>query len=343
MTVAHALMQLKPGARQVHEASFITSGSSPLTAGFQRLYRAAVLCTRTSYETSPTNLSKPPAARELLGDATEKAIFRFCDQVANAHFNPGDVTDDMRKANPKTGEIPFSSRNKWQASVHTSLTAPGAPRYFLLVKGAPERVMDLCAHVSLVPGSHSAAAGWQKSIQEGCEELGSLGERVLGFAEREIPDVAPGYVFTEDKIMQYMSGMTFLGLLALNDPPRESVPPAIKECKAAGINVVMVTGDFAPTASAIASKIGIFPKDFKASLRKGGDLLRMTSVELQDVLNQETVKLPPLLITGDEINSFEEVSGLVPKPECSKWTLIMFYIVCLVFHSGALEGRSQAC
>ena len=312
MTVAHVLLHHKGGARQVHKASYLTNNDHQLSPGFQRLFRAAILCTRTSYETSASNLSKPPGSRELLGDATEKAIFRFCDQVAATHLNPGPVTEDMRKSNPKAGEIPFSSRNKWQASVHSTISTPDSPpRYFLVVKGAPERVMDLCTNTSFVGGGEGPTQGWQASARLGCEELGSMGERVLAFAETEITDVAPGTVFTDDRIMECMTDMTFLGLITMQDPPRLQVPAAIQLCQRAGINVVMVTGDFASTAVAIASQVGIISEAKKSHVRTGKSLLKMSESELEAILEMDGAHLPPLLVTGDEINRFNDVSTIL--------------------------------
>jgi len=114
----------------------------------------------------------------------------------------------MRDANPKVAEIPFSSRNKWQASVHLSYNTATTttPIYTLLVKGAPERVMEFCTTTNAITAEEASMGEWQESIKAGCEELGSMGERVLAFASREIVDIPHDTVLSEDLILQHMVG-----------------------------------------------------------------------------------------------------------------------------------------
>jgi sodium/potassium-transporting ATPase subunit alpha len=92
--------------------------------------------------------------------------------------------------------------------------------------------------------------------------FGKNGERVLGFAmlplNKEIYHQDYGFVTsTPDNFNFPMENFIFVGLISLMDPPKESVPYAIKKCQSAGIKVIMVTGDQPPTAAAIAKQIGI--------------------------------------------------------------------------------------
>lgn len=94
-------------------------------------------------------------------------------------------------------------------------------------------------------------------VSESCQYLGSQGERVLACADLELTkDALMGSELTEDCMMGMLHrGLRFLGLISLVDPPRPEVPGAIRQCKQAGIRVMMVTGDHQATAAAIARKV----------------------------------------------------------------------------------------
>lgn len=80
-------------------------------------------------------------------------------------------------------------------------------------------------------------------FEEAYRNLGSMGERVLGFCDMELPGFPPDHKFNLDERSDFeVEGLRFLGLVALIDPPRASVPGAIEKCKVAGVQVIMVTG-----------------------------------------------------------------------------------------------------
>ena len=117
------------------------------------------------------------------------------------------------------------------------------------VKGAPERVLELCAMQAAVTGDEPIdASRWRAAI----DKLAARGQRIIAFASKparnaerlELTDVEQG-------------GLTLLGLVGLIDPPRPEAIQAIAECKAAGIDVKMITGDHASTAAAIARELGL--------------------------------------------------------------------------------------
>jgi sodium/potassium-transporting ATPase subunit alpha len=137
------------------------------------------------------------------------------------------------------------------------------------MKGAPEKIAALCQHVWVngqkVPININ-------EIEERNLELGGRGERVLAFAELELPtDSFPlGFAFdTESKTPNFpVSGLTFCGLISLIDPPRPGVPEAVLTCQEAGIKVIMVTGDHPVTARAIARSVNIMPGKTAEELAK---------------------------------------------------------------------------
>ncbi len=136
-------------------------------------------------------------------------------------------------------------------------------------------------------------------------ELGSMGERVLAFCDMDLSGFAPDHTFNIDEGNDFeVKNMRFLGLIAMIDPPRGSVPGAVAKCKDAGICVIMVTGDHPITAQAIAKSVGIIsvshrrstqislPKiDRKFSRRNaasivvpGDELANIDDDELRDIL-----------------------------------------------------------
>lgn len=205
---------------------------------------------------------------DTIGDASESAMIKFCQDKRNIL--------DFRADNNKLKEIPFNSRNKYQVSIHKQENNDAKP-LLLVMKGAPERITARCNSV-VVDGKVVDMTPERLAEIEACQlDLSKKGMRVLGFCEKEL-DLATyphDYDFNTDnpnfplgeKDVDYTStptpdkktetGLCFVGLMALIDPPRPQVPPAVKKCKTAGIRVIMVTGDHPITAKAIAHKVGI--------------------------------------------------------------------------------------
>lgn len=122
--------------------------------------------------------------------------------------------------------------------------APDARRFLVAAKGAPEAIVDLC-HLPPERAEH---------VRERVRALASEGMRVLGVARAEhVGEELPGG--------QHDFDFSFIGLVGLVDPVRETVPAAVAECRAAGIRVVMITGDYPETARAIGRQVGIVPDD----------------------------------------------------------------------------------
>lgn len=135
-----------------------------------------MLCNRAEFK--PGEEAKPVLKRECNGDASESALLK-CVELAN-----GGVTE-FRAANPKIAEIPFNSTNKYQVSIHT--TNDGDDRYLVVMKGAPERILDRCSTI-LVDGKEIHMDDqWRESFNNAYLELGGIGERVLGFCDLRLP------------------------------------------------------------------------------------------------------------------------------------------------------------
>lgn len=127
------------------------------------------------------------------------------------------------------------------------------------MKGAPEKILDLCSTVSINGQSESLTPARRQDLEGILLALGKKGQRVLGFCDTVLNE--PTSEYSVEKKNFPTSNLRFLGLMALIDPPRETVPEAVRKCKTAGIRVIMVTGDHPVTAEAIARKVGIISSD----------------------------------------------------------------------------------
>lgn len=190
------------------------------------------------------------------GDPTELALFE-------AAYRAGFDKAALAQAKPRLAAIPFDSQRKQMTTLHQS--AEGVIAY---IKGAPERVLKQCTSAM---GKDGPEAFKPVTVLAEAELLANEGYRVLVLAKREFTSLPAPLV--PETIEQ---DLTFLGLVALIDPPRPEVHQAVADCLTAGITPVMITGDHAGTAMAIARRLGITDDD-KAIL--SGDELESISDE----------------------------------------------------------------
>ncbi|XP_046640615.1 sodium/potassium-transporting ATPase subunit alpha-B-like [Daphnia pulicaria] len=224
--------------------------SSP---GWKALCRIACLCSRAEFASGQQGV--PVMQRNVNGDASEAALLK-CVQFATGEAM------SIRARNAKVCEIPFNSMNKYQVSIHQNENKKDG-RYFLGMKGAPERILDLCSTIYINGQERPMNNKMKEAFNLAYMELGGLGERVLGFCDFHLPlDKYPkGYKFDADEVNFPISGLRFVGLISMIDPPRAAVPDAVAKCRSAGIKVIMVTGDHPITAKAIARSVGIISQD----------------------------------------------------------------------------------
>ena len=171
------------------------------------------------------------------GDPTEVALYR----VAKEH---GFLKVDLEKEHPRVAEIPFDSERKCMTTIHRW---PGG--YMALTKGGPDVMLEKAVNVLT---ERKLAPLDADEISRVNDRMADEGLRVLAVSARlwnEVPDdLSPERVET---------GLTFLGLVGMLDPPREEARQAVALCKSAGIRPVMITGDHPLTALSIARRIGI--------------------------------------------------------------------------------------
>ncbi|XP_011305193.1 sodium/potassium-transporting ATPase subunit alpha-B [Fopius arisanus] len=216
---------------------------------FNVMIKAATLCLRAEFQSDFDGFTRIED-RDVIGDASESGILKFCEHVHQ--------TKRFRSNYPKVAEIPFTSTNKYQISIHQEVDG-----YMMIMKGAPEVIIDFCGTILAMDGHTRELTS--TDIQESrraCTELAFLGERVLAYCDLPLPGskYPVNYVFDTSSPKNYnfpAKGYRFVGLISLIDPPRPSVPEAVHTCRTAGIKVIMVTGDHPVTAMAIAKAVGI--------------------------------------------------------------------------------------
>jgi P-type Ca2+ transporter type 2C len=181
------------------------------------------------------------------GDPTEGALIV-------AARNVGTGGDGARRRFPRVDEVPFSSERKLMSTVHADARRPDERRVF--TKGAPDVLLARCSGErkgdEVVPLSPERRAAILASV----EDLAMRAMRTLAVAERRIPAEAytgPGEHLEDE--------LTFLGVVGMIDPPRAEAAASVAAAQAAGVRVLMITGDHPATARAIAAELDIAPPD----------------------------------------------------------------------------------
>ena len=216
---------------------------------------------------------------------------------------------EFRAAHEKVCEIPFNSTNKFQVSIHET---EEAGKFQLMMKGAPERILARCTSILVGDKEEEMTDQWKERVEAAYLELGGMGERVLGFCDLDLSarDYPQGFHVEDNEPNFPLEGLRFVGLMSMIDPPRPSVPDAIRKCRSAGIRVIMVTGDHPVTAKAIARSVGIIseetetvqdiaerlnipveqvdPRAAKAAVITGGELVDMSDEDLDEILMYHT-------------------------------------------------------
>jgi len=198
----------------------------------------------------------------IVGDPTEGALV-----VSAAKAGLLDHTEHL-------DEIPFDSEIRYMATLHR-----GDGENHLCVKGSPEQVLALCANQLTADGI--APLESERLSAEG-EALARDALRLLAMARKTVP--ADKTFLSPDDIRQ----LTFLGIEGMIDPPREEAIEAIRRCKSAGIRPVMITGDHAITATAVAGKLGII-EDAEHPTIAGEELARMSDDDLREAVVHTSV------------------------------------------------------
>lgn len=218
----------------------------------------------------------------VLGDPTEAAM-----RVA-ARKGGLDLDAEARR-NPRLRELPFESNRKRMSTIHQVTDPASNAVRVAYVKGAPKEILDLCAHISRNGQEEPLDESLRTRIMTANDGYARSGLRVLAVALRRLPKDAPLptslSAYTPQLVEQ---DLTFLGLIAMADPPRSEVAAAVEECHHSGIRIIMITGDYGLTAESIARRIGIVKGDHPRILT-GIDLEQIDEDSLKEALRDEVI------------------------------------------------------
>ena len=195
-----------------------------------------------------------------IGDPTEIALVNFSEK----HDLP---VEKMREKYQRLGEIPFDSDRKLMSTVHKI-----GDNYKMLTKGAVDVLSGRINEVKTMDGKRTFTAEDLAELKKVNTEFSQMGLRVLAVCERDVDTVDISVDDEKDYIL--------LGLVAMQDPPREESAEAVRKCKTAGIRPIMITGDHLVTASAIARKIGILDDNGRAV--EGREIENLSDEELDE-------------------------------------------------------------
>lgn len=273
MTVVETVRGVS-NSSELSENSEYSENSDTLKIPHQ-LIPIAVLC-------NDAVISREGDTVTTIGDPTETAL-------VDLGLRFGIDKDALLAEMPRVAEVPFDSERKRMATIHR--TASG--RYLVAVKGGVDEVLECCTKINIDDNAQPSRSASHKAssirsftvrnitgddihrIFEKNEKMASKALRVLAIAYRymdELPaDISAASI--EDNL-------TFVGMVGMIDPPREEACLAVQQCRLAGIKPVMITGDHALTASAIAESLGIlYPGN---RVLTGAEVERMTDEELRE-------------------------------------------------------------
>lgn len=208
------------------------------------------------------------------GDPTEGAILAAAGKIGIKH-------EQLKLDYPRIFELPFDLNRKRMTSVHRN----DKGEIFTTTKGSPGTIIGLSSYVASPSGTRAMTEEDRQWYIEQNEYLASRGLRVLAVAMAPLRELHANY---RPEIIE--NNLILLGLIAMADQARDGVKTAIKACRDAGIRVIMVTGDQAATASAIASSLNILdPQSPKSHVLTGAQLETMSETELQTALQEVQV------------------------------------------------------
>jgi P-type Ca2+ transporter type 2C len=239
----------------------VEDGAEP-SEGFHQLVRSVVLA-------NEGRLERVDEGWEGVGDPTDVALLRLGAEL-------GMDRPELLSEIPEVARLPFSSARMLMASFHRGNDGPVA----IHVKGATDRVLPLCEQWMGAEGVEPIDEALRGDLHGHEEELAAEGLRVLAVATGTTDEGGAG---NEDALQ----GLTLLGFVGLMDPPAEGVEETIASFRAAGIRVLMITGDQPATARSIAERLGMLEPG--ARVVRGSELSRMDEAELRQVVGEVSV------------------------------------------------------
>jgi Ca2+-transporting ATPase len=224
---------------QVYQAHFygLKDGDQLTDDEASLIVKESIACNSTAFIDD-----SDPANAVALGNPTEGALLLWLHDAGVDYMN-------LRDNSEVVAQLPFSTMNKFMATIIESETG----KRLLLLKGAPEIVMRLCD--SIVGGVTSQQIGDELTNYQ------SKAMRTLAFAYAELNSGEDAETVLKQLTTTGRNGLTFMGIVAISDPVRSDVPAAIQDCRNAGVEVKIVTGDTGATAREIGRQVGLWTDD----------------------------------------------------------------------------------
>jgi len=254
------------------------------------LMRAATFCN----DSKLIEPDEPGGKWKIIGDPTEAAL------LVAAKKSGFDWEEQLAKK-PRIIELAFDSQRKSMSSIHKD-----HGKQVAYVKGAPKKIIRLSREISIDGEIKPFSEDAKNRIISKHDELAASGLRILAMAYHNLPADYDNY--STDTVER---DLTFLGMVAMQDPPRPEVKPAVEDCHKAGIRIIMITGDYGLTAQAVAMEVGIVGESCR--IVKGKELDQMTDEEVKKLLKGECnvifaravpehkMRIASLLESADEI------------------------------------------
>lgn len=236
----------------------LLEGNSSQNSSLELLLRAGVFCNTAS-------LLHKQDKWEAQGDPTEAALIT----AAYKHRIPVDLLKEQHRC---IKEIPFDSQKRYM----TSLVKSEEGEFFAYCKGSLETIIEKCKYIYKDGKKQHFTKEEKEKIQCSCDDMAEKSLRVLAFSYKSLQH-------KDDDIEE---DMIFLGIVGMEDPPKEGVRDSIQKCLKAGIKVVMITGDHSKTASAIGKDLGLLTDGLVIC---GSDIESMSDKELDSIINKVQV------------------------------------------------------
>lgn len=197
----------------------------------------------------------------------------------------------MQTILPRLRELNFDSSRKLMTTIHQIDEPIDDCQRIAFTKGAPKELLERCTSIMDRGTVRPLTPEDRAQIMSQNDSFAAGGLRVLGMAYRLLPRSAEDLPvalsdYTPENIER---NLVFLGLQAMQDPPREGIAESIAECHRAGIRVIMITGDYGITARAIAKKIGIIDSSSSVRIITGQELCSMDDADLRGALEGEVI------------------------------------------------------
>jgi len=235
------------------------------------LLKGAVLCNNAILQQNSDNQQW-----EIIGDPTEGALV-----VTSA--KAGYQKKGLENEYPRIKELPFDSDRKRMSTIHRS----PEESFIVFVKGAPDKVITQCKYYMENGKQKEFDDSAREKVFEQNKKLAASALRVLALAYRKLNDGEENGLNQKLKNEDIENDLIFLGLMAMIDPPRKEAIHSVDTCRKAGIQPIMITGDYSLTAKAIASQLGIYHSGDR--IITGMDLENMTQEELEKVVLNTTI------------------------------------------------------